>query len=221
MSRLAASPVSKALTVDVVSDVVCPWCWIGKRNLEEALSRLPPEQRSQVEVRWHPFQLRPDTPLSGTAKEPSTPDNPRVGARLRAAGQAVGIDFTGKTDRTPNTLASHTLLQYAGEHEGFAKQNELQEILFRKYFTDGIFPDSQSLATAAEEAGLDVQEAMAYAEDPVNQALVSQEAISASASGVNSVPYFKFNGAPAFSGAQPPELFLKVIAHAMARTEKA
>ena len=109
----------KKVTVDVVSDILCPWCWIGKRNLEEALRQLPQDGRSSsVEVRWHPYQLRPATSREGAPKAPSTPENPRVGQRLKAAGQAVGIDFTGKTDRTPNTLSAHTLLDYAATTSG-------------------------------------------------------------------------------------------------------
>lgn len=210
----------KKVTVDVVSDILCPWCWVGKRNLEEALRRLPQGLRSTVEVRWHPYQLRPAMSREGALKPPSTPDNPRVNPRLKAAGQAVGIDFTGKTDRTPNTLSAHTLLDYAATTSDYDTQNALQEVLFRLYFTDGVFPEGEALQAAAEEVGLDPEEAMAYVEDAANRSRVAKEAHGyASSRVISGVPSFFFNGSYAFSGAQPPKIFLEALTASANREE--
>ena len=80
-------------------------------------------------------------------KPPNTPDNPRVGRHLKTAGEAVRINFTGLTDRSPNTLVSHALLEYALEKHGQKKQNEVQEALFQGYFTDGVYPDLSNVAS--------------------------------------------------------------------------
>ena len=96
-------------------------------------------------VRWRPFLLRPSMPLEGKAKEPLVvrPDgsNNRVNVRLRDYGRKVGIDFTGKCDRYPNTLAAHQAMDYAFTHGGLAAQNTVMELLFKAYFTDGVFLD--------------------------------------------------------------------------------
>ena len=82
-----------------------------------------------MSIAWRPFLLRPNTPLEGTPKAPDTPDNPRVGTRMKQAGAAVGIDFTGKCDRAPNSVGAHTLIKFL---EGKPGQNQLAEILFRQ-----------------------------------------------------------------------------------------
>jgi len=222
VAPLTSKAVSgKKVTVDVVSDILCPWCWVGKRNLEEALRQLPQGLRSTVEVRWHPYQLRPAMSREGALKPPSTPENPRVPPRLKDAGQAVGIDFTGKTDRTPNSLSAHTLLDYAATTSGYDAQNALQEVLFRLYFTDGVFPEGEALQAAAEKVGLDSEEAMAYVEDAANRSRMAKEAHCYSSSRViNGVPSFFFNGNYAFSGAQPPKLFLEALTDALASQEE-
>ena len=163
------------------------------------------------EVSWRPFQLRPNHPPEGVEKAPDTPENPRVGARLKAAGQSVGIDFTGKTDRSPNTLLAHTLMDWCAEVHGSSKQNELQEVLFRAYFTDGVFPNAENLANAAKEIGLDATEALAAVNDTQRQAQAQRAAQSASQNGISGVPFFFIEDKPAFSGAQDPDTFLKAF----------
>jgi len=131
----------------------------------------------------------------------------RVPARLKEAGQGVGIDFSGLTDRYPNSTKAHTLLAFA-EREAPSKQNQLSEVLFRHYFTDGLYPDETNLCAAAEEVGLDVEKAMAAVRDPAQQQHIRQEAEHYSRSGVSGVPFFFVNGKPFGSGAQPPSQFL-------------
>lgn len=131
-------------------------------------------------------------------------------ARMKAAGKAAGIDFTGKTDRYPNSLAAHALLKFAAETSP-EKQNALQEVLFRHYFTDGLYPSEENLAAAAEEAGLDAPAARSFASSEKNQRAVADEARGISRAGVTGVPFFFVNGEPAFSGAQPPSAFVRLI----------
>jgi len=145
-------------------------------------------------------------PLDGKLKTGN-----RVGDRLKQAGAAVGIDFTGKTDRYPHTLLAHTLLEYALDTAGPETQDKLQEILFRHYFTDGRYPDATNLAAAATEAGLDAQQAISFAQNPEEQLKVKAEAQRFSESGIHGVPFFFANGQPLFSGAQPPSSFTQVF----------
>jgi len=171
--------------------------------LEAAISK----SSHDVSVRWLPFFLRPNTPLEGVAKG-GTPET-RVPERLKASGAAVGIDFSGLTDRYPNSTAAHALLSWADETAGAAKQNQIAEITFRHYFTDGLYPDIENLVKAATEAGLDA--------DAARAAITSAErleAVKADArkyTGCGGVPFFIVNGEPAFSGAHPPEDFLRAF----------
>jgi predicted DsbA family dithiol-disulfide isomerase len=181
---------------------------VGKRKLEQAISRCPDVQ---VEVEWKPFFLRPDTPSEGSLKPPDTPDNPRVGARMKAAGRAVMIDFTGKSDRAPNTLLAHTLLAFCEKEKGIKAQNELQELLFQAYFTDGVFLDQANLLAIAERAGLDRGDAQAALENTELKNAVLKEAGRNSRRISGGVPFFLFDGQPAFSGAQDPEAFINIF----------
>jgi len=155
--------------------------------------------------------LRPNTPLEGNPKPPNTPGNPRVGPSMKAAGASVGIDFTGKCDRTPNTLLGHTLLEFALEKRGVSVQNELAERIFKMYYTDGIFPDANNLSIVGQEFGLEKGEIEAVLSDDERLERV-QVAIHRNRSQVPSgVPFFVFNGQPAFSGAQDPSTFHRVF----------
>lgn len=179
---------------------------MGKRNLEKAIQSVA--HHTDVEVRWHPFFLRHNIPLEGVAKAPATPDNPRVGARMKAAGAAVGIDFTGKTDRYPNTIMAHRLLTYA-ERAGPKMQNRVQEVLFRGYFTDGVYPDVDGCSAMAAECGMDRDAVRRYLESDQDRQSVVAQAEAASRAGITGVPFFVVDGAPMGSGAQPPEAFVE------------
>lgn len=164
-------------------------------------------------MEWAPFLLRPNLPEEGEEK-PGGAGPHQVGDRLRQAGQAARINFTGLCGRRPNTVKAHALLAHALETSGAAKQDQLQEVLFRQYFTDGKYPDVANLVAAAEEVGLSGSEARTVLEDGRYEARVKREAAQASSSGISGVPYFFFNGKPAFSGAQPPSSFLQVLRNA-------
>jgi len=205
--------------ISIVSDIVCPWCWVGKRNLEAAI-KMTGRPASDFVISWLPYQLRPQTPQEGIEKPADTPGNPRVGSRLREAGLSVGIDFTGKTDRAPNTLKAHTLLKFALLEQSKTEpagphgiQNRLSEVLFQQYFTDGIFVgDDSALKAAASQVGLDAEAAMAFINNDENLQSVAKEVRENGAlRSVNGVPTFFINGRPAFSGAQPPERFLSFL----------
>ena len=143
------------LAIDVISDVICPWCFIGKRRLEKALAGRP------ATVRWHPFQLNPDMPREGIdrrtyriGKFGSWERAQELDARVAAAGEDVGVAFHfERQSRTPNTLDAHRVIWLAGER---GVQDEAVEALFLAYFTDGRdLSDRVTLAEIATGAGLD------------------------------------------------------------------
>lgn len=130
---------------------------------------------------------------------------------MKNAGLSVGIDFTGKCDRTPNTLLGHALLDFALETSGPEKQNEVAERIFKAYYTDGIFPNAANLSAVGTECGLK--------KDDVDSALSNQDNLKKVQASINrnrrlvpgGVPFFVFNGQPAFSGAQDPSTFHEVF----------
>ena len=153
--------VPGALTVDVVSDVVCPWCYIGKRRLEAALARLrEAEPELPVEVRWHPFQLNPDLPREGIDRRQYLEDKfggpgrtQQIYARVSAAGATVGIPFAfDAIERQPNTLDAHRLIVWAQARRD-GDPDALVEQLFRAYFLDGRFVGDQEELVARRGRG--------------------------------------------------------------------
>ncbi|OUR78100.1 hypothetical protein A9Q83_08960 [Alphaproteobacteria bacterium 46_93_T64] len=202
------------MKIDIVSDTVCPWCLIGKRKLEEALKQRPD---LDVEITWHPFQLHPDMPLEGADRKEFTAK--KFGSAERAkelyqnvanAGSAVGLDFAfSEIKRAPNTLNSHRVIRWA---DGAGLQNEVVEILFRKFFMDGEdLGDVEVLVSAADEAGMDgelVRELLASDRD---MELVSKEDQQAREMGVSGVPFFILDNKYALSGAQDSSAFLQVF----------
>jgi len=181
---------------------------VGKRHLETAIAQTD----AQVTVEWAPYFLRSNIPENGVPK-PGGPGRHQVGQRLRDAGQPVGIDFTGLTDRFPNTMKAHCLLTYALESGGPQVQNQLQEVLFRHYFTDGKYPDVKNLVEAAQEVGLPADDAKRALEEGQFEAQVRRE-VSQVSGAVTGVPYFIINGKPAFSGAQGPDAFARAFQRA-------
>jgi len=137
-----------------------------------------------------------------------------VSPRLKQAGLAAGINFTGATDRYPNSIKAHTLLDFVAAAEP-SKQHALQEVLFRHYFTDGKYPNLTHLREAAVEVKLEnIEKAMAYVKNESNQRQVREEALRHSSGGISGVPYFFVNQQPLGSGAQPPSVFSEAIARA-------
>ncbi|MFO1316796.1 MAG: DsbA family oxidoreductase [Burkholderiales bacterium] len=214
------------LTIDVVSDVVCPWCFIGKRRLEAALARLrEAEPDLPVDVRWHPFQLNPDLPPEGTDRRRyleakfGGPDRAReIYARVEAAGRTAGIPFRfDAIERQPNTLDAHRLIAWAqSRREG--DPDALVEGLFRAYFLEGRFVgDRDELVRLAADAGYDADDARACLASDAFVADIAQADRQARTLGVSGVPFFVFGGKTALSGAHEPDTLLAAIAQARSR----
>jgi predicted DsbA family dithiol-disulfide isomerase len=208
------------LTIDVVSDVVCPWCFIGKRKLERALELYKernPDADAPV-VRWHPFQLNPDLPKEGTPRQEyiARKFGPRGGStyeRVKAVGQTVGIEFAfDRIERQPNTLAAHSLIALAGT---YGIQDEVKEAMLRAYFLDARdLTSDDTLRDIAVGAGMPAEEAAAALRDDGIRASVSEADRQARQMGVEGVPFFIFNRRVAVSGAHDPEVLLQAIAQA-------
>ncbi len=199
------------MKIDIVSDTVCPWCFIGKRKLEAALAARPD---LDVEVNWHPFQLHPDMPDCGAdrkefvARKFGSPERAKeLYDNIKVAGQAVDIPFNfSKIERSPNTLDSHRLIRWANSA---GCQDALVEILFRRFFIDGEdIGDHAVLIAAAEEAGMDKALVADLLEKGADRELVSEEDMRARKMGISGVPFFILNDKYAVSGAQDPAAFL-------------
>ena len=214
---------ANTLTIDIVSDIVCPWCYIGKRKLEIALALPMAAGLPMAELRWHPFQLNPDLPAEGVARQQYLQDKfggPQRAAqiydRVRVAGRAVGLalDLDGIT-RQPNTLAAHALLAFARQG-GAASAGAMKERLLKAYFVENRFIGSADvLAEIAGEAGLDADAARAFMRDPAQLDAVARADAQARSAGISGVPYFIFNQKVALSGAQEPTELLAAMQQAL------
>lgn len=199
------------MQIEIYSDVVCPWCFVGKRRLEQALERIGAAQR--VEVGWRPFELNPTMPKAGMerrtylqAKFGGAEVLREMEDRLTKAGEADGIEFAfDKIARTPNTFDAHRLIWFAGQQDC---QDKVVEAIFHSYFTTGREIGSlDSLAEIASDCGLDREEVGRFlASDGAVQEVCAEEA-TGHRLGIRGVPYFVLNGSVAISGAQPPDIF--------------
>lgn len=206
------------LEISVISDVICPWCFIGKRRLEKAVAAV--EGRHEVRVRWLPFQLNPTMPKDGisrreyrTRKFGSWERSLELDARVFEAGKSEGIHFAfDRIERTPNTLDAHRLIWLADE-EGV--QGAVVEALFRAYFNDGRdISIRQTLLDVVGEAGLDRARAEGVLNgDDCREAMKEAEVISRRFR-VEGVPFFVLNGKVTLSGAQQPDAFLDAFKQA-------
>jgi len=213
------------MTIDVVSDVVCPWCFIGKHHLDRALHLWQAEQaQSHVAVRWHPFFLNPDTPEGGEPYRPflemkfGGPEKlAEIWQRVSAAGRTAGIDFAfEKIELRANTLNAHRLIHYAQRvgADGTAV-NKLIEGLFAAQFIAGRFiGDRAVLAAVAGDCGMDRDAVQRYLESAEDADTVRAAAAEMQRMGVGGVPFFIFNKRLAASGAQPPEALLQTMREA-------
>jgi predicted DsbA family dithiol-disulfide isomerase len=215
---------SPTLTIDVISDVVCPWCYIGKRKLEAALALPEAYDLPNVVIRWHPFQLNPEMPTAGIARKQYLEDKfggperaAEIYERVREAGSAVGLALNiDGISQQPNTLAAHALIAFA--QLGDADGGDVKERLLRAYFIENRFignPDV--LANIAEESGLNGEDARAFVTDPEHLADVAEEDARIRAMGISGVPFFIFNQSVSVSGAQDPAILLGAMQQAVAR----
>jgi len=169
-----------------------------------------------VEVRWHPFFLRPqfvDNPHFKVGVTPGTCGTP-PGAYWRWAidkAQRYGIDMSGGVEKFPDVLYAHRLLYWAEKHGGCQVQHNLSGLIFKAFYCDSVFLGPENLARLAGEAGLDADAALAYLRSDEDKAAVITQAQKFSQGGVSGVPYFYINGKSAFSGSQEPRMFVQAI----------
>lgn len=213
------------LVIDVVSDVVCPWCFIGKRHLEAALAGLP--DATGAVVRWHPFELNPDLPREGVdrrayleAKFGGAARAADIYSRVRDEGARAGIAFDfDAIVRQPNTRDAHRLIAWA---QAQGDVNALVERLFRAYFLEGRFVgDRETLAVLAGEAGVDLADARAWLHSGRGIEEIESAEVRARSLGITGVPFFIFDGKVALSGAHPPETMREAITQARGSTHAA
>lgn len=209
----------KQLHIEIVSDVICPWCYIGKRRLERALHQLHQEDL-QVQIAWQPFQLNPGMPKEGMerrayriAKFGSWEYSQALDARLVAVGAAEGIAFAfDRMQRTPNTLDSHRLIWLA-QQEGV--QDAVMEALFQGYFLEAEdIGNIQVLIELGSAAGLDPHQIEQMLAQETGLAEVKQAEERARVMGISGVPHFLINGKSVFMGAQPAEVIAQALQQA-------
>jgi predicted DsbA family dithiol-disulfide isomerase len=200
--------------LDILSDPICPWCYIGKANLDRALERHP---EHPFEIEWHPFQLNPDMPAEGMdrreyleTKFGGKENAARVYARIDEAAKAAGLEINWEGIRvTPNTLDAHRLIHWAGL-EG--RQTPVVSALFRAYFREGRdIGDAGVLLDIAEGAGFDRAMAERLLESDADAEDIRTRDAHARARGVTGVPTFVVANRHVVPGAQPPELWEHVI----------
>ena len=200
--------------VDIVSDTICPWCYIGKRRFERALDL---SGRNDIAISWRPFQLNPDMPPEGMTRDDYVRakfgggDRPRqIYQAIAESGREAGIEFQfSKIKRTPNTVLSHRLIHWSAKQE---RQDEVVAELFRAYFEDGLdVGDLEILVECARRASLDQELARKFLlSDDGRQEVVASD-VYARRLGINGVPCFIVNRKYAVSGAQPPSAFVEVF----------
>ncbi len=220
----ASAAVPAVLRIDIVSDVVCPWCYIGKRKLEAALALPEAAALPKVEIRWHPFQLNPELPAAGIPRKQYLEDKfggpqraAEIYARVRSAGRSAGLELNidGITLQ-PNTLAAHALIAFA-QQGGQSAGSDVKERLLKAYFIDNRFIGSiDVLADIAREAGLDAEAARAFVTDPQRREAVASADAQARSMSIQGVPFFIFNQKVAVSGAQDPAALLAAMQQAAA-----
>lgn len=207
-----------AVTVDVISDLICPWCYIGKRRLERAIASLP--LGTEVRVRWHAYQLNPEMPSEGidrrtyrTTKFGSWERSQQLDAQVTAAAAEEGLPFDlAKAARTPNTFNGHRVVWLAGQA---GCQDAVVEALFQAYFVDGRdVGEPATLIEIATAAGLDREQVTTLLAGDGGTTEVREEEEQARQIGVQGVPLFVFDGRFAVSGAHDPATFLKVFEQA-------
>ena len=207
----------RVVEIQIYSDVVCPWCYVGKRRLERALAQ---GDDIQAHVTWRPFQLNPTMPSEGMdrtayleAKFGSLDGFRRLEAHILAAGAAEQIPFAfEKIVRTPNTFSAHRLIWHAGRQ---GCQDLLVDSLFKGYFEEGADIGSLStLVRLAERAGLDAEPFLRSDEGVVE---VKAEEAAGHRLGIRGVPYFLLKNTYGISGAQPVEVFVATIEKVLAQ----
>ena len=208
------TPKTDRVTLDIISDPICPWCYIGKTQLDTALAAAPDHPFT---IQWHPFQLNPDMPRAGMDRREYL--ETKFGGKKGAAqaympvvekAEALGlkINFEGM-QRTPNTLDAHRLIHWAGIE---SKQTKAVDALFHAYFVDARdIGDHEVLGDIADTIGLDASLVLKLLGGDTDTQEIRARDTHSREMGVNSVPTFIVSGQHAVPGAQPPELWARVI----------
>ena len=200
-----ASRAKATLAIEVISDAICPWCWVAKRRLDRAIAAISPDVTASVT--WRPFQLNPEMPKAGmdrrayrSAKFGSWQHSQALDAQVAAAGRSEGLMFNhDKMERTPNTVDAHRLIWLAGQQ---GKQHDVVEGVFAAYFNEGRdVGDPSVLADLGASAGLDRARILAMLASDEGQAEVRSELQRAVNLRVPGVPTVLVDGIPLFSGA--------------------
>jgi len=216
--------MSEPLSIEVVFDFVCPWCYIGKRRLESALEVWRAQHPADPEpvVRWLPFQLNPDIPAGGISRSeylelkhgPAGPDREKQ-AHVAALGESLGLAF--ELDRItvqPNTIDAHRL---SGCAQGHGRQDAMVEALFKAYFMDGIdLNDHDALVSLAASVGFEWGQVALYLGSATDVHTVRRLELEARVAGIDIVPFFIFNGRVTVAGAHEVEVLLDAMAQATA-----
>jgi predicted DsbA family dithiol-disulfide isomerase len=216
--RLNVEEIMSALPLhlDVVSDVVCPWCYIGKRRLEGAIARA---DEVAVTVKWRPFFLNPWIPREGidrdaylTAKFGSVDRYKGIASNVAAAAAEEGLEYNvARISRQPNTIDCHRLIHWA---EQVGQAGAMKQRLMDLYFREGAdLTDPEVLIRAASDCGLDAEQVRQSLSSDLDVDLISQEAQAASDAGISGVPTFLLGGKYALSGAYPSHQLAKAIRH--------
>jgi predicted DsbA family dithiol-disulfide isomerase len=217
------SDTVEPLVIDVVSDVVCPWCFIGKRRLEKAVASRPD---LPVEVRFHPYFLNDWVPREGVSRTEylttkfGSVDRYNQNAQ-RIVGVAAGEGLTyapEKIQRQPNTIDCHRLIYWAGQSGNGAR---MKQRLMDLYFTEGAdLSDREVLVKAAADCGLDAARTRDLLASDADVDTVTRAAESAKEAGIEGVPMYIFGGLLAVSGAQSPEYLVSAMERAIAERQK-
>jgi predicted DsbA family dithiol-disulfide isomerase len=204
------------MKVEIWSDVVCPWCYIGKRRFERALAAF--DGRDEVEVEWRSFQLNPDQPRGAVddhsaylaRKLGASPEQIReMNARMTGLAAADGLDYHFDTYKVVNTIDAHRILHLARAH---GLGNQAHERLLRAQLVEGeLLEDPTTLARLAREIGVDEAEAVEALATGAYEDAVRLDFEEAAALGINAVPFFVFNRRYGIPGAQPAEVFLSAL----------
>jgi predicted DsbA family dithiol-disulfide isomerase len=205
-----------SISIDIVSDVICPWCFLGKRRLDKAIEVL---DDITVAIRWRPFLLDPSIPKEGMPRQLylerkfSKERIPHLHAPLKAAGEAEGIPYAfDKIEVTPNTLDAHRLIRWA---HASGKQHEMAERLFELYWLEGADIGKRGvLMEAAADVALDAALVAQLLDSEVDLDAVLNEINTAAEIGITGVPTFIFAGRYAVVGAQPAEVLASAITRA-------
>ena len=204
------------MKIDIISDVVCPWCYIGKKNLEAAMAQRPD---IDFEVQWFPYQLHPEAPLEGYNYIETIEGKygkariQMMFAQITQAANASGIRMNLEgIERGANTLKAHRLLHLAFQEEGANRQNALSEALFQAYFCDNQdVGDTETLVTLADQIGMAKEKVSTYLNSDDGTDDVQKLIAFSRQQGISSVPSFSLDGQFILSGGQQSDVFLAAI----------